>query len=287
MERPRHPSAEQIEADEFFRHPPVAILPFDCDIPGNDKKAKQIMLVRCALTAKILYDSSVYKTPQDRPFIVCFANAHKDGDVSGAQKIARILRSLGIPEEKIITRTTTITNTGTTITNTGDMSQLHALAKEMRLEGPLAVVTTNGHRRRARQEAINHQKVHKDFGPVYVIYPKHTLTNRLQIRSGPLPDPRVSRKIQKALATANTSELNHGLQEAGAWAFSAISLLRPLKQRAEEYSHEDMRHKEQSRYVAKKMKKAAKRLRTLRTYTKVMGLDPRLVKGLYIPKAER
>lgn len=282
MERPGHPSPERIEADEFFRHPPVAILPFDCDIPGNDKKTKQIMLVRCALTAKILYDSDVYKTLQERPFIVCFANAHKDGDVAGSQKIARILKSLGIPEEKIITRTTTITNTG-------DMSQLHALVKDtkMHLEGPLAVVTTNGHRRRARQEVINHQRVHKDFEPVYVIYPKHTLTNSLQVPNESLLDPRVSRKIQKALATANTSELNHGLSEAGAWAFSAVPLLKPLKQRAEEHSHEDMRRKEQSRYVAKKMLKAAKRLRTLKTYTKIKGQNPDFIKGLYVPKAKR
>lgn len=264
MERTKyHPSPEQITADEFFRHPPVAILVYDNFTAASERKSQQIMQVRCALAAKI-WHSELYPTDQERPFIVSFAGVHQGDKIAGSKKVARILRSFKIPDEKIVTRTTTITATG-------DDRQYHSLAKEreMRLKGPLAIATTNGMAWRSNQSVANHQRVHRDFGPVYVIYPKHILNDLLPIPSA--LDPRAARKMLKSTALGRSSAVNHGFVEGVAWAFSAIPPLRPFQHKLEEWSHPGMRQVESSRYVAEGMKTAADKLEAYRRKLIVAG----------------
>jgi hypothetical protein len=272
MERPINPSREELEADQFAKNPPVAILVFDNYIPGEEQRSQKIMQVRAAQAAKI-WHSKLYKNPDERPFIVSFANAHENGDIAGSQKVARILRSLKIPEEKIITRTSTITATG-------DIRQLHSLAKEIHLEGPLAIATTDGMAMRTNQEVTNHQRIHNDFGPVYVIYPKHVLNSRLTIPSS--LDPRAAQKMLKSLTViARSQAVNHGPTETVARAFATIPPLRLFQHFIEEKSHPGMRQAEISRYAAERMKKASKRLKTLRRYAQILDIDPKKIDGLY------
>lgn len=257
----------------------MAILVFDNYIPGETDKSQKIMRVRCALAAKI-WHSEIYQAPQKKPFIVSFAGVHQDGDIAGSGKIARLLVGFKIPKDKIITRRTTMTTTG-------DVRQLHSLVKELRLEGPLAIVTTNGHIKRTGQEVHNHFRIHNNFGPVHVISPSHHLNNFLSLPSHDVLDEKVIRRMGNILALANTNALSHGPAEAVAWAFSKVPPLRPFQHAVEERSHHGMRQVESSRYVAAHMKKAAKRLKTIRNYTKMKGQNPDLIKGLYVPKAKR
>lgn len=273
MERPRGLVPEHESFDEFFRNPPLVILVFDNFTTASEEKSQLIMQARAALAAK-MWHSDTYKTPQERPFIVSFAGIHENGDIAGSQKVAAILKDFQIPEEKIITRQTTITTTG-------DIRQLHSLLKEseMHITGPVAIVTTDGHAQRTKQEVRNHARVHKDFGPVYVLHPSHPVINHIMITK--TLGTRIQKEIRQGIKNGKTPAVNHGLVEGVAWALSAIPPLHPFQHILEERSHPGMRQVESSRYVATGMKKAARKLRTLRRYAQILGLNPREIEGLF------
>lgn len=134
----------------------------------------------------------------------------------------------------------------------------------MHITGPVAIITTDGHAQRTKQEVRNHVATHKGFGPVYVLHPSHPVVSHLMMTN--VQDAKIQRRIIQGIKIGKTPALNHGPTKAVAWAFSAIPPLRPFQHKVEERSHPGMRQVERSRYVASGMLKAARRLRTLRRY---------------------
>ena len=132
--------------ENLFSNPPGLILVFDNyrgSTPERQQIAESTMAVR-ALLASYIYHSDLY-SGRERPTLCCFAGEHQEGGESGSEKVKEWLTLCGVPEEKIITRQTTI------ITRT-DITQLHSLAKEKQITSPLAIVTTNDHLTRTQQE---------------------------------------------------------------------------------------------------------------------------------------
>jgi len=253
---------EAEEAAEFFKNPPHAIFIPDCYIPNNPQKAEVFMEVRCSIAVNVFQDPHLYGNLENRPVVMVFANNHVDHESAGSEKVAGLLIDRGVPPGKIIA-------SKTTITGSGDTTQLHAIYKTRDISGPLVdsplmIAVDNHYARRVRQLLINHKRDHKDFYgvKVYIIHPSHPVMGQLTF--SPSTSPKAKAQIEKDLILGQSGKLTHGWRENAAWALSAIPILRPLQQRTEEMGHVDMRQREQSRYVAKKMKDAAKRLRFYR-----------------------
>jgi len=258
--RSEHPrgiiNSELEETAEFFRNPPRAIVVEDCYIPNDPNLAEAFMHVRTSLGSNIFH-SSCYQSLEERPIMLSFASVHAPRESAGSEKIAGLLIDREVPPEKIITLKSTITTTG-------DVRQLDAISRHSYLKGPFAIVTSDGHAKRARQEVINLERAHKKFWGVrvYILHPSHLITSRLIMSGNISPETRMT--INSDMDLGRSGKLKHGPMEGLAWALSAIPVLEPLQQRAEEATHEDMRHKEQSRYVARGMQKAAGKLRFYR-----------------------
>lgn len=288
-------SSELEETAEFLRNPPQAILIPDCYIENDPWKAVAFMRIRSSLGAAVFH-SALYTNFEDRPVMLTFAGIHASGESAGSEKIAGLLLDREVPPEKLIALTTTITGIG-------DTTQLHAIQKTLHLKGPLAVITSDGYAPRARQDLINHKRTHGDFAKtqVYILHPSHRITDQLFLANDINAKTRM--RISDDIYLGTSGQYKHGPTEGLAWALSAIVVLRPLQQRAEEAAHKDIRHKEQSRYVADKMKKAADKLRFYRQMLITAGhpyrskekgkIEPdedsamKLAPGLYTRTADR
>jgi len=255
-------SSREKEAAEFLRNPPKTIFVPDCYIPDDPEKARAFMEIRCSLAANVLLNPHLYSL-ENQPVIIASAGTHEEDEAAGSEKVAGLLIDRGVPPEQIIALKTTITGSG-------DTTQLHAIHKtrdvlgQPLVKGPLMIAVDNHYARRVRQLAINHERAHRNFYSVrvYIIHPSHPAMDGM-IPSSDI-SPEIKTQIEKDISLGQSGELKHGWKEDVAWALSAIPVLRPFQQLAEERGHEDMRHKEQSRYVAGKMKDAARRLRFYR-----------------------
>lgn len=135
--------------------PPQIIYVFDNyrgEDPVSKELAQQTMETRAALAA-LLYHSGLYWQDQERPYVASFAGEHQPSQEAGSHQVAGYLEHFGVPRERIILRTDTIT------TNS-DMMSLHYVIKKERFTS-VALATTDDHVVGAALEWINHFHDHK------------------------------------------------------------------------------------------------------------------------------
>lgn len=153
-ERVRYFPREVAKTSEgILNNPPQIILVFDFQ-DAKEQDAKAVMGLRAAVAASI-YHSTLYDGKQ-KPLICCFAGEHKPGGEAGSAKVKEYLLEFGVKAEDIDTRETTIT------TNT-DIMQLHSVMrhnKNRKIDGPVAIITTDWHIKRTEQELVNHFNQH-------------------------------------------------------------------------------------------------------------------------------
>lgn len=193
------------EVETFLRNPPQLVLVFDnYRGPQKENIAQTTMQVRAAVAASIFH-SDLYREAE-RPLICSFAGNHLPYEKPGSEKVAFYLGVYDIPDDKIITRTNTIT----TIT---DIMQFHVLSNKRGLEN-IAIITTDDHVRRTRQEIKNHfarKKKHGKIPFISVISPSSKILDELKFPDN--LDPDLKRQIETAIAIGKTDELDGGIVE--------------------------------------------------------------------------
>lgn len=231
-------------AEGLLQNPPRLILVFDnwrIDYlsaflnrkpkPESEEVAYETMQQRAAVAA-LLYHSELY-TDENRPIICSFAGEHMKGDKPGSQKVAEILRTLAIPASKIVTRETTINTVG-------DITQLHSLAKELHIDGPIAVVTTDDHVARAEQEMVNHFNSHNPDSPRNQVPKFYVISRSLILHQVPyVTRPHSGLPYQSDLEFRFQYPFvaSHGLAEKVAYQVTKRKALRPLKRILEWPTH--------------------------------------------------
>ncbi len=218
-------------AEGLLDNPPKLILVFDNyrgPKPIQKELAEQTMAVR-AFVAALIYHSTLYESDTERPTVCSFAGEHEPGAVPGSEEVRNHLLTFEIPPDKITTRQTTITTTT-------DMMQLHSLSKELRIKGPMAIVTTDDHVKRTEQELVNHFSSHRDktnVPQIYIVGPSSKELSQLEI-----PNFLNDSSRGEIMTIVRSGRLDHGLVEKIAYLISANPALRRYVQPlAERLSH--------------------------------------------------
>lgn len=199
--------------ERLLKNPPKLILVFDY---AGAKDGDRVMQVRASLAASIYY-SSLYGE-NNLPIICCFAGPHSKGDKSGSSQVKKHLIELGIDEEHILTKETTIT------TNT-DIMQFHALMV-VRKENPALIVTTDEHVKRTEQEIINRftklEKVGKKPN-IMVISPSTIQLEKLNYKE---EKKETGEELKNIIQSLNSEIPRGGLTEKVAYLLSRYSFLK-------------------------------------------------------------
>lgn len=278
MERP-NPRPPEKCAEGLIENPPQLILVFD-NFRGRGKtkedSAYETMELRASIAA-FLYYSDLYQDDSQRPVICCLANKHLPNDKPGSEKIRQLLVTYGVPENKIIARSLTIT------TKT-DISAQHALARELHIEGPTAIVTSIDHVARTEQEIVNHYLAHNSQTPIPKIYVISATTQELQaidfFPNNQLPLSR-RKQLDEIIDKELTGRLSHGPAEKIAYHLATGKYLRILQGPAEFISHRgsnSAEHDRQRESAAGKMIAAAKYWRYFKKQHKDL-IDMENIKG--------
>lgn len=221
-------------AEGILNNPPGIILVLDNWRGKSPKKrsaALQTMRVRAAIAAAVHF-SPQYKSSEQRPYVCSFAGEHIEGEQAGSELVKKHLLAFGVPEDKIIARQTTITTRG-------DISQLHSLAKEKRLDPntSLVIVTTNDHVKRTVQESINHFSAHRDtesIPTVYVLAPSSPQTGEIWSKYASESQKPI---IGEIIEQGKSRKLSHGLSEVFAYHLSRGQHIRFIQPFAERINH--------------------------------------------------
>ena len=203
------------ETENFIKNPPQIILVFDnYRGPQKEDVAQTTMQVRAAIAA-LIYHSQIY-SDENRPLVCSFSGKHEPYQKPGSDRIAHYLRGFGIPQEKILTRTNTITTTT-------DLMQLHVLTNAHGLQNA-AIITTNDHMARTKREIENHFNRKRNHGKslnIEVISPSSKTLDLLQ-----LPDnlgANLTIEIETSVELGRIKQLDGGLMERLATVVSYIS----------------------------------------------------------------
>lgn len=222
----QQPVELQKSVESFISNPPGLILVFDNFRGVSPEKrsiAETTMHLRSQI-ASLVYFSDCY-TDENRPFLCCFAGEHEKDGPAGSERVKEHLLSFGVPEEKIVTSQTTIT------TRT-DITKLHSVAKARHIDGPLAIVTTDDHVDRTKQEVSNHFSYHlKKHGLNYPVPRIYVLSPKSEELRGLTIEGRTHDEITQQV------NLDHGLGEKLATLLAKYPYLRIFQPLAEKTTH--------------------------------------------------